>query len=521
MKNNYEQKYKKALDNARLMYDAGNNDVKHIVGQLFPELAESEDEKVRKEIVRFIQMEVEDEIVGNKWLAWLGKQCQVKEPHISQHENRTCKENNNSLTYEDEKVRKALLELVHDTTGDELWIDYNVHKEEALDWLKRQGEQKPADKVEPKFHEGEWVVNKLGDLWHIDSFDKKNYQVSDGKGNYNYFPISKQGEMRLWTIQDAKDGDVLACPNDAGDRDVVFIFKNINSDEGWVFCFCASDANGCFCTNNDYVGNSNSTNISPATKEQCDLLFQKMHEAGYEWDDEKKELKKIEPKTEENKGNLGGISPNWSEEDGMILSLIVNSLKFIRDTLSHDDKYTVDVGSFEGQIEWLKSLQDRVQPQPKQEWSEEDKYMYDILCGTIENTDINENTKYKLISWLKSLQDRVGCEANCTTTKEWSEEDINMIDWLIRCCEEEHKELCNDKYGHQDMVSYLKMDCRKKWDWLESLKNKVAPQNRWKPSDVQMGCLSDAIEHYNSLGYPATKLKELLDDLKKLKDGKV
>ena len=43
MENNYEQKYKKALDNARLMYDAGNNDVKHIVGQLFPELKESED----------------------------------------------------------------------------------------------------------------------------------------------------------------------------------------------------------------------------------------------------------------------------------------------------------------------------------------------------------------------------------------------------------------------------------------------------------------------------------------------
>lgn len=32
----------------------------------------------------------------------------------------------------------------------------------------------------------------------------------------------------------------------------------------------------------------------PATKEQCDLLFAKMHEAGYEFDFEKKELKKIE-----------------------------------------------------------------------------------------------------------------------------------------------------------------------------------------------------------------------------------
>jgi hypothetical protein len=43
---------------------------------------------------------------------------------------------------EDEKVRKALIEMVHDTTGDELWVDYNVHKEEALAWLEKQGEQK-------------------------------------------------------------------------------------------------------------------------------------------------------------------------------------------------------------------------------------------------------------------------------------------------------------------------------------------------------------------------------------------
>ena len=42
--------------------------------EMFPELKESEDEKIRKEIIRFIRMEVEDEIVGNQWLAWLEKQ---------------------------------------------------------------------------------------------------------------------------------------------------------------------------------------------------------------------------------------------------------------------------------------------------------------------------------------------------------------------------------------------------------------------------------------------------------------
>lgn len=55
-------------DGANIMF---TQDLKE---EMFPELKESEDERTRKEIVRFIRMEVEDEIVGNKWLAWIEKQ---------------------------------------------------------------------------------------------------------------------------------------------------------------------------------------------------------------------------------------------------------------------------------------------------------------------------------------------------------------------------------------------------------------------------------------------------------------
>ena len=81
MENNYEQKYKKALDNARLMYDAGNNDVKHIVGQLFPELAESENERIRKALItffsRFPYNNMEDAGINAKdVISWLEKQAE-------------------------------------------------------------------------------------------------------------------------------------------------------------------------------------------------------------------------------------------------------------------------------------------------------------------------------------------------------------------------------------------------------------------------------------------------------------
>ena len=70
-------------------------------------------------------------------------------------------------------------------------VDYNIPIKIG------RNEQKSADKIEPRFKVGDWVVNKFGDSWHIDSLDKKNYQVSDRKGNYNYFTISRQDEMHF------------------------------------------------------------------------------------------------------------------------------------------------------------------------------------------------------------------------------------------------------------------------------------------------------------------------------------
>ena len=157
------------------------------------------------------------------------------------------------------------------------------------------------DKNEPKFKVGDWVVNKFGDSLHIDSFDKKNYQVSDGKGNYNYFPISKQDEMHLWDIQDAKDGDVLSLSwlEDKNLCEKIIIFKIYHSDgviglystpcvEGYGNTF----KNGKMIFNEKvpYYSKTWTCNLHPSTKEQRDFLFQKIKEAGYEWDADKKEL---------------------------------------------------------------------------------------------------------------------------------------------------------------------------------------------------------------------------------------
>lgn len=129
---------------------------------------------------------------------------------------------------EDEKIRKALLELVHDTTGDELWVDYNVHKEDALAWLEKQGtsytkrdvddayvegmafaknelekqgEQKPADKVEPKFK-----VKYLGNEYNVLDI-KENmgitwYGIEDEPNHIDYVKANSCEIINVYGIKE-------------------------------------------------------------------------------------------------------------------------------------------------------------------------------------------------------------------------------------------------------------------------------------------------------------------------------
>ena len=104
-----------------------------------------------------------------------------------------------------------------------------------------------------------------------------------------------------------------------------------------------------------YTENGNS--IHPATEEQRELLFQKMKEEGYEWDAEKKELKKIEQTPTE-----------WSEEDETIkknISHIISQYDKISKRNNQPCWYVGDC------LLWMQNIKDRVQPKPKWKPSDE------------------------------------------------------------------------------------------------------------------------------------------------------
>ena len=108
---------------------------------------------------------------------------------------------------DDEKIRKALLEYFGEEC-DTATIN-GIYCYKIYDWLKKQNEHKSIDKViKPKFHEGEWVVYKNDICQIVKREEGCNKLVT-------VFGIEKElvnernlSTARLWTIQDAKDGDV-------------------------------------------------------------------------------------------------------------------------------------------------------------------------------------------------------------------------------------------------------------------------------------------------------------------------
>lgn len=259
----YEKAYKEALQKAKKLYEQGT--ITESLSYVFPELAESEDERIRKSIIAIIN------------------------------------------NYVDKS---------------------NTFKPKMLAWLEKQGAQKPTDKVKPKFKVGDWCIdNEDGTIFQIVKVLDNTYTYKTNEGEeYSCTHYLLENDARLWTIQDAKDGDVLAFKDDS----YILLVKEVhNTIYGMrVSCYCHV-LNGKFETVEYQI---RVDGLYPATKEQRDLLFQKMKEAGYKWDVEKKELKKIEQK------------PTWSEEDEKNLRRAIRATKVV----------------FPEAADWLKFIKQRI-----------------------------------------------------------------------------------------------------------------------------------------------------------------
>jgi hypothetical protein len=313
-------------------------------------------------------------------------------------------------------------------------------------------EEKPANDIEPKFKVGDWCIDNEDDtIFQIVRVldNTYNYRTIEGE-KYFCTHYSLENDARLWTIQDAKDGDVLAT------LDHILIFEKFLSKDGGV-SYCHYDF-GCsrpqFNFNKDdnwYFGKE--AKVYPATKEQRDLLFQKMKEAGYEWDAEKKELKKVD--NEEVNGEDYGIDSLWHAQ------------RILEMTLGSVDGYQTDDGILEHKcaISAVKKLYKQ-----KPDWSEEDeKTMNKLLSLLLANYP---DVWAMFGHWLKSIKER----AQQQQKQECSEDTQQWIDAIIK----DYEGLYDSDKDHRATIQV-------KINILKSLRH----QNNWKPSYEQMKLLRE------------------------------
>lgn len=166
-------------------------------------------------------------------------------------------------------------------------------------WNKKQEEQKTSDN-KPKFQVGDWIVQENVGVYKVTEIWDSWYEVIDFDGSNYSISFDQEYMCHLWTIQDAKPGDVLHA---VGQHTYcIFIFNRLDndvSDSDRVFAtgYCCLDITadkmefGVQGPDSIEVG---AATVKPATKIQGDLLFQKMKESRYEWDSYRMELKRIE-----------------------------------------------------------------------------------------------------------------------------------------------------------------------------------------------------------------------------------
>jgi hypothetical protein len=236
---------------------------------------------------------------------------------------------------ENEKMRKHIIEVLKDNFSGE-------DTDRCIAWLEKQDEQTIVDNAEPKFKVGDWVICIKN--FSTPGFDFKSGEVFRCTGINEIglcgMTASNLDNFRLWTIQDAKDGDVLA----AEDKDKIFIYNGKLDLRGRVCAYCG------ICKTHDglrftecAIGNYFTYKEPyPATKEQRDTLMKAMSDARYTFDFEKKDIYKRYDKPTE-----------WNEEDEEMHRKCICAMRASACGFPEEEKFVEQVDN------WFKSLKER------------------------------------------------------------------------------------------------------------------------------------------------------------------
>jgi len=180
---------------------------------------------------------------------------------------------------------------------------------EVLENPQKYGLEKSADKgnkVEPKFKVGDWVIinnDKIDlDLISFDyldlnspllitdfGIDGQHYKVEDVNGKSDYPRMEFiENRYHLWTLEDAKDGDVLTHSKPTSDDfDYIFIYNKTSLLQAYGY-YSKKEDRAFVEDRSHYCPWNMDEVIMPATKKQRDFLRSKLRVIHFKWDSKNK-----------------------------------------------------------------------------------------------------------------------------------------------------------------------------------------------------------------------------------------
>ena len=308
----YKQQYKNALEKARELLSCCIDDrdrrtkIYRVedIESIFPELKESEDERIRKELIEQVafippsQDELNSELDTlpcyneriERYRSWLEKQGeQTWKPTAAQLiVIKDLMEDKNTSRVNKVILRGMFDEFKQFTNSHKREIDdaylqgicdakheIEKHSKQTHVELGHSEVSKTSDReLIPKFNfkVGQWIVATGKRVYLITKIDGFNVTLVDTNGDEYVFHVSSLVDAYQWTIADAKDGDVLVDENDN-----IGLYSGEKDDLYWHSCVylgCDGFIHGGFGVKGYHKHN----NTKPATEEQRDLLFSKMEQ---------------------------------------------------------------------------------------------------------------------------------------------------------------------------------------------------------------------------------------------------
>ena len=219
------KRYDEAIERAESIYNETaipSATTKGICTYIFPELKEGDGEKwIPKEIIKYLK---EKGDFRSCWIAWLENQgvhakfingIQVGDKVTRSEYGVLVNLSQLNRVAKKQGEHKPTIEMI--TPEESLGINSDTYNKIVYECI--YGEKKHTEKVESNFNVGDWVVYCNDDVDLITGIEENGYCIN----NSGYIPFICASDIRLWTIQDAKDGDVLAWD----DSKCIALFTNI------------------------------------------------------------------------------------------------------------------------------------------------------------------------------------------------------------------------------------------------------------------------------------------------------